>query len=242
MVATSSAYDFATIVDSFLAQKNIGGRHAAAVQSAVRTRALALLETPDVRYMPAFKILDLLAALTNIGAAIADAAQLRPNEVTALLRESLSEGTPLIHQFLLDAALERARYEPLMLDARIPDAKTERALILNRRWAAMRATHQEKAKLPDAWIDTLDSAAEHVLAAPDFQEFRQGPLLQLLAEMLALARKLHHQGEPLAALEAAVSERGALWRRYALKTARYNEKPSPSPDIRTLQPLTQRMH
>lgn len=236
MVSTAASYDFASIVDGFLAHKQLGGRHGQSIHSTIRSRALTLLEQPDVRYMPAFKILDLLAALVNIGAAVAEASQLRANEVQALLRESLSDTAPLIRQFMLDAALERARYEPLMLDARIADAVAERDLILQRRWAAMRAAHQDKSPLPDDWIDTVDTAVEQVLAAKDFRRFRQGPLLQLFAEMLGLARKFQQQGEKLAVLASALSANGALWRRYALKTKRYSEKQAPSPDIRALQP------
>lgn len=236
MVNTVAAYDFAAIVDGFLAQKKFGGRYGASIQSHIRGRALALLEQPDVRYMPAFKILDLLAALTNIGAAIADAGQLRANEVQALLRESLSESAPLIRQFTLDAALERARYEPLMLEVRIADAVAERDLLLHRRWWAMRAVHQENSPLPEEFMDRVDSAVEQVLIAKDFRRFRPGPLLQLFAEMLALARKFQQQGEPPSALAAALSANGALWRRYALKTKRYSEKTAKPVDIRAVQP------
>jgi len=208
----------------------------------VRARALALLEKPDVRYMPTFKVLDLLAAVTNIAAAVAEAPQLRPNEAEALLRESLADTAPLVGHFLLEAALERARYEPLMLDTRIHDAALERELVLTRRWAAMRATHQEKSQLPDDWMDTVDEAVDLALDAEEFRRFRQGPLLQLFAEMLGLARKLHQQGEPLSALTHAIAEDGTLWRRYALKSARYGEKSLPPADIRAIQPHSHTLH
>lgn len=243
MVNTASSYDFAALVDGFLAQKKLAkGRHGELIHTTIRRRALDLLEKPDVRYMPAFKILDLLAALANIGGAIADAPQLRPSEIQALLRESMSETAPLIHQFLLDAAIERARYEPLMLEVRASDPSGERDLILNRRWSAMRTAQQEKAKLPDAWMDAVDHAVLTVLTADDFRHFRQGPILQLAAEMLALARKLHQQNAPLTALTDALKSDGALWRRYALKSARYAEKFSATADIRTIEPKSHTLH
>lgn len=241
MVDTASEYNFANVIDDFFATRTIEGRNAALITSTIRNRALVLLAHPDVRYMPAFKILDLLAALVNIAAAVADAPQLRPNEIQALLRESLSDTAPLVQQFLLDAALERARYEPLMLSPQ-SDRAAERELILQRRWAAMRAAHQEKAHLPDSWIDVIDNTVERALAAEEFRQFRQGPLLQLFAEMLATARKLQQQNQPLKALESALSEHAPLWRRYALKAIRYGEKKRSTPPLQALQPPTHRLH
>jgi hypothetical protein len=235
MVSTAATYDFSTVIDGFFASKQIRGPHRALITATIRERALNLLSHEDVRYMPAFKILDMLAALVTIGVAIADASQLRPVEMRALLRESLSDGTSLIRQFMLEAALERARYEPLMLpDA--PSTISERDIILQRRWAAMRAAHQEKAQLPDEWMDAIDTAVEHALTAPDFQRFRQGPLLQLFAEMLSMGRKLHQQHAPLVTLVDALTDTGPLWRRYALKTARFSEKTVPMVEISHIQP------
>jgi len=235
MVSTAAAYDFSTVIDGFFAQKKIRGPHSDLITTTIRERALNLLSHDDVRYMPAFKILDMLAALVSIGAAIAAATQLRPTEIRALLRESLSDGTALVHQFMLEAALERARYEPLMLPE-APSATSERDIILQRRWAAMRAAHQEKAQLPDDWMDAIDNAVELALTAPDFHRFRQGPLLQLFAEMLSLGRKLHHQRETLLTLVDGLADTGPLWRRYALKTARFSERAAPPVEISRIQP------
>jgi hypothetical protein len=242
MVATASAYDFTAVIDGFLATRPIEGRNAATIISTVRSKASALLAHPDVRYMPAFKILDLLAALVNIGSTIGEASQLRPVEVEVLLRESLSDSSPLVRQFLLEAALERARYEPMMLDAPVTDSHTERQLILQKRWAAMRTAHLEKAKLPAPWMAIIDDAVAHALHADDFRRFRQGPLLQLCAEMLALARKLHHQHTSPETLIHELSPQGSLWRRYALKSARFNEKSMAMPSIAALTPHTHRLH
>lgn len=232
MVSTASAYDFITVMDGLLARQNIRGPHASLITSLTRERALALLSLPEIRYMPAFKILDMLTAMMGIAVAIAEATQLRNVEVRALLRESLSDETKLMRHFLLEAALERARYEPLILENALTDKQAERELVLQRRWAAMRAAHQEKAALPDDWIDAVDTAVEAVLAADEFQNFRRGPLLQMFAEMLGLARKMRHAKQPLAALVHALSCESPLWRRYALKKARYGEASLPAPDIR----------
>lgn len=235
MVSTAATYDFSTIIDGFFASKKIRGPHSALITATIRERSLNLLSHEDVRYMPAFKILDLLAALVTMGVAMAEATQLRPIEVRALLRESLSDGTSLIRQFMLEAALERARYEPLMLPE-APTAASERDIILQRRWAAMRAAHQEKAQLPDDWMDAIDSAVELALTSNDFLRFRQGPLLQLFAEMLSVGRKLHHQRGSLLTLVDALADTGPLWRRYALKTARFSERTTAPVEISRIQP------
>lgn len=243
MVTTASSYDFGAMVDAFFTSRPLTGPHAALILTTIRSRALALLEKPDMRYMPTFKVLDLLATLSDIARAMDDAPQLRPSEVQALLRESLADTAPLARQFMLDAALERVRYEPLMLlDAHFEDGTSERERILERRWAAMRAEHQERAPLPDAWIERIDEAVDAVLNAEQFSRFRQGPLLQLFAEMLELARTHFNRREPLAALEYALSENGKLWRRYALKSARYEEKPLAPLSLYHMPPASHHLH
>lgn len=242
MVSNASAYDFAAVIDGFFAQKKLDGPNAALITGIIRKRALELLAVSDVRYMPAFKILDLLGAMVNIGGAVAEASQLRVGEVQALLRESLSDGTGLVRQFMLEAALERARYEPMMLMNERQSAAETRNLVLERRWAAMRAAHQEWAMLPDSWMDAIDEAVSHALAADEFRGFRQGPLLQFFAEMLATARKLNLQGASTATLAATLSDNGTLWKRYALKSERYRERPKPASDIASMQPHGHRLH
>ncbi len=232
MVNTVNASEFSALIAGLFEQKKLGGPHSAIITATIRERALTLLSHGDVRYMPAFKILDLLAAFVNMGAAMAEANQLRANEIHALLRESLSDTTPLIREFMLEAALERARYEPLMLQTANKTHASERQVILDRRWAAMRAAHQENAPLPDAWMEVLDITVDRARDAEDFSHFRHGPLLQMFAEMLALARNLHQQGAALTALETALTPGSALWRRYALKSSRYREKTANAPDLK----------
>lgn len=224
MVSTGAEYNFASVIDGFFALKKFESHHSATVQSLVRTRAITLLSHPDVRYMPAFKILDMLSSLVNIAAAVAGAPQLRAEEARILIRESIADSSPLVSHFMLEAALERARYQPMMLTLATTDAVHERQHILQQRWAAMRAAHQEKFALPEDWLEAVDAAVDAALAAPDFQNFRQGPLLQLFAEMLATARDLRQQQAPLALLQSQLHTSGILWKRYALKTERYREK------------------
>lgn len=196
------------------------------LRATVNARANELFSHPDIRYMPVFKILDMLAAFVNIAAAIAAAPQLRAPEARALIRESLADTTPLIHQFMLDAALERVRYEPMMLPATPENPATARLQQLQHRWAAMRAAHQEKSPLPAAALETIDAAVDAALSAPEFGDYRQGPMLQFFSEMLALGRNSATKKSSVEALAQSLGRSGALWKRYALKTVRYREAPA----------------
>lgn len=231
MVTQHSAYDFSAILDGLIARRKIQGPHAAIIVATMRERCADLLSLSDVRYMPAFKILDLLGAMIEIAAAIAQATQLRPNEVRALLRESFCDDTALMRQFMLEAALERARYEPMMLDTQGQNPAHARSMLLKRRWLAMREAHQQKFTLPEAWMQAVDEAAHHAMTAADFTDYRMGPLLQMLAEMLALSRKTYQQHDTIDSLTQALSPQGAIWRRYALKAKRYGQPASQTPDI-----------
>jgi hypothetical protein len=51
-----------------------------------------------------------------------------------------------------------------------------------------------------------------------------------------MGRKLHHQRAPLGSLVDALADTGPLWRRYALKTARFSEKAPPIVEISHIQP------
>lgn len=225
MVSQASDYNFSGVVDEFFALKTLNGPHADALKKQVQARAMELLALPDLRYMPAFKILDLLANMVNIATGVAEEPQLRAHEATALLRANLSDNAPLIRQFALDAALERARYEPMMI-AEEPDDISHRDLALRKRWEAMITTHQEMAPLPAEWESALNQAVEKIITAETFHDFRQGPLMQLFAEMLQSARHLHREGASLAQLNHTIGPDAPLWKRYALKEARYAEKPS----------------
>ena len=224
MVSQSPDYPFARIVDDFFSLKTLTGPHADLLKSQVRDRAAELLGTPDTRYMPAFKILDLLAAMVNIASEVAAEPQLRVHEATALLRSNLSDNAPLVRQFALDAALERARYEPMMLAE--SGELSHRDAALHKRWEAMLSAHQSHQPLPAEWETSITRSVESVMAAEAFHAYRQGPLLQLFAEMLQTARHLYHEQASLAQLEAALGPDAPLWKRYALKAARYEQKRS----------------
>lgn len=222
MVSLTRDYNFASVVDDFFALKTLSGPHADILRTQVRARAEELLGNPDTRYMPAFKILDLLAVMVNTATDVASESQLRAHEATALLRANLADTTPLVRQFVLDAALERARYEPMMIVE--SEDISHRDAALHKRWDAMLSAHQALEPLPPEWEAEISRAVAHVMAAEAFHEFRQGPLLQLFAEMLQAARTLHREQASLAQLHKALGPDAPLWKRYALKANRYGEK------------------
>lgn len=229
MVALSEQYNFASVIDEFIALKSFPLPHGDFLRERMRKRALDILAHPDIRYMPAFKLLDMLAEMVNTAAEIAAEPQLRRNEAQALLDSHISDTAPLIAHFILEAALERARYEPMILEAAGADALAYRNLMLSKRWQAMLAAHQAHAPLPEEWSQTVSNAVLQVISAPVFGEYRVGPLLQFFAEMLATARQLHETAAPLAQLGDHIGEQSALWKRYALKNARYREHASSDP-------------
>lgn len=229
MVALSEQYNFASVIDEFVALKPFTGPHGDFLRERMRRRANDILAHPDIRYMPAFKLLDLLAEMVNTCSAIAEEPQLRRNEAQALLDSHISATAPLIAQFMLEAALERARYEPMMLEAQDADALAYRNLTLTKRWQAMLAAHQAHYALPEEWAQAVSNQVVMAIAAPVFSEYRVGPLLQLFAEMLATGRQFHETHTPLDQLAAHIGEQSPLWKRYALKNARYREQASADP-------------
>lgn len=220
----SAHYNFRSVVEEFFELRPFKGPHAETLRQMVRARASEILAHPDIRYMPAFKILDLLAEMVNTASAVALEPQLRAVEARALVRETLTDQSPLVRQFMLEAALERARYEPMMIESHGIDALTYRNLTLRKRWAAMMHAHQALATLPEAWMLAVNDAVERAILSDIFQSYRTGPLLQFFAEMLQAARQLHAASAPIETLQSSLAPESGLWKRYALKAARYQEK------------------
>lgn len=242
MAADHNQYNFSSVIDEFFTLKPLTGPHASALRQLVEKRAREILAHPDVRYMPAFKILDLFTDMVNTAGAIDEEKQLREEEALALLRNVLSADAMRLRQFMLDAALERARYEPMMIAGAAENEGKLRDLTLRKRWQSMRATHQSMSALPQPWMDAVEAAVESVIAASCFDGYRQGPLLQCFAEMLATARQLHTSGRPLESLAEALGEDSPLWKRYALKALRYRAKTPPAAFFFPNNPASSTVH
>lgn len=224
MVDSSARYNFTSVVDEFLALKSLGGPNGEILRDTIKSRASEILSRPDIRYMPAYKLLDMVAEMVNVAHDIAAEHQLRRNEAIALLQSHISDSSPLVSQFILEAALERARYEPMMLDAEGADALAYRNLTLSKRWQAMLAAHESHSSLPADWSNEVSATVMRAISNAAFAQYRVGPLLQLFAEMLQQARLLHLSAAPQSQLGDMIGERSPLWKRYALKAARYKER------------------
>lgn len=218
-----NAYDFETLLSHFFKLHPLHGPHRIKLAELVRTHADRILEHPDVKYMPAFKVMDLISEMVTHAADIDAEKQLREIEAVKCLEAEFTTSAPLLRGFLLEAALERARYEPLMLTGEFNDAAAHRASLLGRRWRAMREAHTRTHPLPEAWLHTLDNVITLVISAPTFRNYRVGPLLQMFAEMLQYARQLHEHHMPIETLIAHVDEKSSLWKRYKLKAKRFRE-------------------
>jgi hypothetical protein len=218
-----NAYDFETLLAHFFELHPLNGLHRKKLAELIRTHARNILEHPDVKYMPAFKVMDLISEMVGRAADIDAEKQLREIEAIKLLEAELAPNAPLLRGFVLEAALERARYEPLMLLGEFTDAAAHRASLLHMRWQSMREAHCSTHALPEPWLAMLDDSVTLVITSKTFREYRVGPLLQMFAEMLQYARQLHENRMPVLALAAHIDEKSALWKRYKLKAKRFRE-------------------
>lgn len=241
MVDTLRQHDLTSLVEGLLTTKAFPEPHGPMLLGLVRARCQALLEKHDMQYMPAFKILDLVAELVNSASEIAHEPHLRAHEARALWQSHASDHAPLVQEFLLEASIERARYEPLMVEAGTLDALSYRNLILTRRWAAMLAAQQTLHPLPESWIAVAQSAVDAVIAAEAFHTYRVGPLLQYFAEILQIARDLHHSHSECSEMAELAGPGSTLWKRYALKSARFQQQSNPGQNTLSALPPQRRV-
>jgi len=218
-----NAYDFQTLLAHFFELRPLTGVHRVKLTELVETHARTILSHPDAKYIPAFKVLDLLAEMVNRAAAIDEERQLRAIEAIKLCEAEFAPTAPLLRNFMLEAALERARYEPIMMHGDFSDAASHRSSLLEKRWRAMREAHRGTHVMPDEWLQAVDAIVLRAIGSDTFREYRVGPLLQMFAEMLQSARQLHGANLPLHTLNAHIGEKSALWKRYQLKAKRFRE-------------------
>jgi hypothetical protein len=85
----------------------------------------------------------------------------------------------------------------------------------------MREAQQHIYAISDVYLAEVERAVAHVIASPDFRDYRVGPLMQLFAEMLHTARSASYQAHSTESLAQQLSPTGRLWRSYALKSRRF---------------------
>jgi hypothetical protein len=193
-----------------------------ALKNILKTHINGFADTAETHYIPSHKWLEFIAGCVEHAVAIADETQLRPHEANAMLQQMIGPTTPLYKKFMLDAAMERARYEPIMLapQSELDESKT-RISLLTKRWQAMKHAQQSHAPLSDSMLDILDATVMQAVDAPYFANYRIGPMLQFFSEMLQMASRLQRNGEASACLSDYVDSSSNLWRRYRLKSARF---------------------
>ena len=164
--------------------------HWPAMESMIRDHIRAVANAPESAYMPSHKWFEFISGCVGHAVSIAQETHLRPHEARAMLDQLIGNNAPLSRQFKLDAALERARYEPMMLGYNALDHHAKRTALLIKRWNAMRAVQQEHAPLSDEALTIVQIYVERAIHELAFANYRIGPMLQFFSEMLTKASSL----------------------------------------------------
>lgn len=187
---------------------------------------MRVISEKDCSYLPNFKWMDFVSVAVTLTRSIAQETQLKCNEASGLLRNLLSDTAESVRRLRLEASLERARYEPMMVQqTHIKKWGSERKATLHMRWELMKAAQQAHYEIPPLYMQHVEQAVEQAIRSTAFRNYRVGPTLQLFAEMLHIARGATTEGESEKALKRALSPNGTLWRSYVLKAQRYKKKP-----------------
>jgi len=212
-------YDYSTVLASFFdAVPDLDPERIAPLKQLAESTARRALSHPDVVYMPAFKVLDLLGRIVTLSTDIAREPHLRASESKAMLQQLLLDSSPLLQHFYRDAALERVRYEPVMLPERYDSALEKRNALLRIRLARMLAIYRDADALSADRLSIVEQQAEAALSSADFAQYRAGPLCQLFAEMLLAAEKPGTDAQLLETL----SPEGRVWKSFRLKSHRFS--------------------
>lgn len=211
-------YDYSTVLASFFDAAGDLPEHTNHLKPLIEATARHALSNPDVPFMPAFKVLDMLSGLVNLCVSIAREPHLRPNESRAMLSQLISDDAPLLTHFYREAALERVRYEPVMLTEHFNSAWLKRNAILQIRLSRMCDIYLSAALLTPEKHNIVTQHAQSALQSNDFSTFRAGPMCQLFAEMLS-ATVNTSSTEEIASLIGPTSK---MWRRFRLKSHRFS--------------------
>lgn len=184
----------------------------------------SLIESPTTTHLPRHKWLEYITGCLDHATTIAQEPQLRAHEARAMLLQVIGNGTHFHNRFMLEAALEQARYAPMMLTNTPKDDAQERQWLLEKRWQAMKEAQQTHIPLPNDMLDMLNHNVQKAIHATCFANYRVGPMLQFFAEMLNIAYKLHDSGQPAHQLEEELGASSSIWRRYELKSERFKQE------------------
>lgn len=196
---------------------------------AVCESANRLLSHPDAHYMPDYKLTELMANLVNVAASISSEGWLSPEESLQQFRSCSGLDSQLALEFLANARMERARYEPIMLAERFESPRSERNAILRMRLKRMLAARQTYDPLPGSFVRAIRIAGQRAIQAPCFATYRIGPMMQFFADMITQADQIadttYDEFAGIAALNHVLREEGNLWKLYRHKAPRFSAKP-----------------
>ena len=211
-------YDYSTVLTSFFDTAGELPEHAQPLKPLVESAAHRALSHADSQFMPAFKVLDLLSGLVNLCVGIAREPHLRLSESKAMLQQLIADDAPLLAHFYREAALERVRYEPVMLSEHFTSARLKRNAVLQVRLERMCAIYSAASLLSNDTLSIVKREALAAMASDDFATFRAGPMCQLFAEMLQAALTTTNPAE----LSSLIGPEGRVWKRFRLKSHRYS--------------------
>lgn len=217
-----SAYNYQSVLDSFFDASDISSDAVAHLKPLAESCARMALLNPDVTYMPAFKVLDFLSSIVKYTLSIASEPHLRHQEAYAMLSQLLKPDSALCQHFIFEAALERIRYEPVMLVHKFPSALEKRNAALMVRLTRMVALYDAAPDFSDHMHHAIMDYASQAIASSDFAAYRAGPMCQLFAEMLQTIEASGNQES----YENLLGPNSTLWRRFRLKSQRFSANPN----------------
>lgn len=222
--------DYMEILDSFFEQlSGSGATLFPKCRESVADTARAIMQSPDIHYMPGHKITEMMANLVNLAASISSEGWLSEDQAISQWQRYTAPESTLVQAFLSDARMEKARYEPIMLAERYHTPRSERNAILRLRLKRMLDARQSYDPLPGSFVRAVRTAGDRAIHAECFATYRIGPMLQFFADMIRHADQVAEQTfdefAGLAALVHLLREEGNLWRLYRHKAPRFRAKP-----------------
>lgn len=212
-------YDYPAVLASFFeVAADVPAERLMPLREMVESAARRALSHPDIVYMPAFKVLDFLSDLVELAISIASEPHLRSPEAKAMLNQLLTDNAPAFAELYREAALERVRYEPVMLTEQYDSPLAKRNAVLAIRLARMLAIYEASGLIPPSHLSSVRCMAELAMQSPDFSTYRAGPFCQFFAELLLEALRTESPSD----LDAAIGPHSRAWKSFRLKSQRFS--------------------
>lgn len=217
--------DFLEILDAFIEQHLETAPLFQGFEGILREAARAAVSEKGMRFMPGFKITNLMADMVNLAATISCEGWLSEAEAAKQLQALLDKNARLRRQFRQEVRLEGARYEPIMLSDDHATPLEQRNAMLRKKYARMVDARQSELPLPHSFIDEVMEAAERAIEAECFEVYREGAMLQFFAEMLQAADNVLEASfdelQGVSMLEEMLKPCGRIWRSFKMKASRF---------------------